>query len=214
MTVPDARTPASASGYTVVLPPGWARIDARGPDGVRQLDRELDAATKQLPRDTYGPAITAIRREAHQMLDSARQAGALDLYLPLAGMHGQPVPASFVVRAFRFPEPPPTRPDASATEQALTIATGLATRMPGGEVIETPAGIAIRAALTVPPTPDRQVASRRVDYYLAIPGEPLDWAVASCSVLEIEQAPELAPILVDLFDAIMTTWRWSAGLTI
>lgn len=214
MSAEDNEIPASASGYTVVLPPGWSRIDARGPAGIAQLDRDLDEATKHLPRDTYGPAITAIRRDAHQMLESARQAGAMDLYLPLSGMHGQPVPASFVVRTFRFPEPPPMRPDATATEQALTIATGLATRMPGGEVVQIPAGVAIRAEAAVPATPERQVASQRVDYYLAIPGEPLDWVVASCSVLEIEQAPDLAGILVDLFDAIMTTWRWSAGLTI
>ena len=44
--------PALASGYTLILPPGWLRLDARSEDGTGELDRELDRVLASVPRDS------------------------------------------------------------------------------------------------------------------------------------------------------------------
>ena len=64
--------------------------------------------------------------------------------------------------------------------------------------------------------PDQQMgvraAVRRVDYLLAVPGHLGRWVAVSCTVLEAtDDADDLAGLLVELFDAVMTTFRWAAG---
>jgi hypothetical protein len=208
--------PAHASGYTVILPPGWLRLDARSQDGTGELDRELDAILATVPRDSYGPLITQARQQAHDVLDQARIAGALDLYLPLGGMHGTPVPASFLVSTVVFNEPPPdllASPDPEAT--SLRIATMLATSMPHGEVRDMPAGMAVRSRHTVAATGDSQRPGTRVDYHWPLPSQPLKWALASFTTMAAATPEDdVTDLLVGLFDAIMLTWRWRPGPSI
>lgn len=91
--------PALASGYTLILPPGWLRLDARSEDATGELDRVLAS----VPRDSYSPLVSQVRKQAHAVLDRARIAGALDLYLPLGGRHRTAVPASFLVSMVQAP---------------------------------------------------------------------------------------------------------------
>jgi len=208
--------PAHASGYTVILPPGWLRLDARSQDGTGELDRELDAILATVPRDSYGPLVTQARQQAHDVLDQARMAGALDLYLPLGGMHGTPVPASFLVSTVAFNEPPPdllTSPDPEAI--SLRIATMLATSMPQGEVRDMPAGMAVRSRQPVAATGDSQRPGTRVDYHWPLPSQPLKWALASFTTMgAATPEDDVTELLVGLFDAIMLTWRWRPGVAI
>jgi hypothetical protein len=51
--------------------------------------------------------------------------------------------------------------------------------------------------------------SRRVDYVLPVPADPDRWVVVSFSTLGSgDPNGELARLLVELFDAMMTTFRW------
>lgn len=52
-------------------------------------------------------------------------------------------------------------------------------------------------------------ASRRVGYVLPVPAEPDRWVIVSFSTLGAgDPTDDLAQLLVELFDAIMTTFRW------
>jgi hypothetical protein len=207
--------PAPTAGYTVILPPGWLRLDARSGHGTEELDRELDRVLSTVPRDSFGPLVAEARKMAHTVLERARVAGALDLYLPLGGMHGTAVPASFLVSMVTFDGPPPhvTSQDPEAT--SLLVATMLAARMPHGEVREMPAGIAVRSRQVIPAAGASPWRGARVDYHWPLPSEPLKWALASFTTVGGGKPDdEIAELLVGLFDAIMLTWRWRPGLVI
>ncbi len=54
-----------------------------------------------------------------------------------------------------------------------------------------------------------EYASRRVDYVLPVPADPERWVVVTFSTLGAgDPTDEFAQLLVELFDAIMTTFRW------
>ena len=54
-----------------------------------------------------------------------------------------------------------------------------------------------------------EYASRRVDYVLPVPTDLDRWVVVSFSTLGAgDPTDEFAQLLVELFDAIMTTFRW------
>jgi hypothetical protein len=212
--------PHAASGYTVILPPGWLRLDARTAHGTAELDRELDAALATVSRDSRSPLIDQARKQAHDVLEQARAAGALDLYLPLGGMHGAAVPASFLVGLVTFNDPPPDLVDPhdhhdieDSSSTALRIATMLAARIPQGEVRTMPAGMAVRSRRAVAATGESQWPGTRLDYHWPMPSEPLKWAVASFTAMGAGKN-DVTELLVGLFDAIMLTWRWRPGLVI
>jgi hypothetical protein len=127
--------PALAADYTLVLPPGWLRLDARTEAGTQELDRELDRALHSVPADSYGPLICQDRKQAHTVLGLARAAGALDPYLPLGAMHSAPTPASFLVTMVHLHDTPPESANTQDPEaRSMRIATMLAARMPAGEI--------------------------------------------------------------------------------
>jgi hypothetical protein len=208
--------PLVATGYTLILPPGWLRLDARSEHGTEELDRELDSVLSTVPRDSYGPLIAEARKMAHSVLEQARVAGALDLYLPLGGMHGTAIPASFLVSMLTFPEAPShiiASQDAEAT--AVLIASALAARMPQGEVRKMPAGIAVRSLKVIPAEGASPWPGTRVDYQWPMPSEPRKWAMATFTTAGGgKPGDDITELLVELFDAIMLTWRWQPGLII
>jgi hypothetical protein len=213
--------PSLATGYTLVLPPGWVRLDARTGRRTEGLDRELDQVLAAVPRDSYGPLIDRARKQAHGVLDRARAAGALDLYLPLGGSHGIAVPASFLVTMLTFADPPPellASPDGAAPDREATsaqIAAMLAARMPDGEVKAMPAGIAVRSRHVVPAQGGSPGPGTQVDYQWPLPSQPTKWALASFTTTGQGQPDDdIAELLIGLFDAIMLTWRWQPGVVI
>jgi hypothetical protein len=88
------------------------------------------------------------------------------------------------------------RPDASQSEE-VTIDGSTGFRVDG----------------VAQPDTDRDVefASRRVEYLLQIPNfTPPAWLTISFSTIADGRPDgEMADLLVDLFDAVMTTFRWS-----
>lgn len=78
-----------------------------------------------------------------------------------------------------------------------------------------PAGIAVRSRQVDAAARSSPSAGVRVDYHWPLPSEPLKWALASFTTIGAgEPDDDVAELLVELFDAIMLTWRWRPGLTI
>ncbi|MDT9701711.1 hypothetical protein RMT89_39110, partial [Streptomyces sp. P17] len=74
--------------------------------------------------------------------------------------------------------------------------------------------LAVRGEHIVPAGPDKgvDVASHRVEYIVSVPDDPDRWFVAAFSTVGGgDPRDELAEALVEWFDAVMATLRWSHG---
>ncbi|MFC7260448.1 hypothetical protein [Streptomyces lutosisoli] len=195
---------APPNSYSLVLPPGWARIPLRyGTEGAVQriLDRSFDG----MPRDEVFTYRRDLESGLRRRIREAREANGLDLYLPVELMHGMSVPASFLVSETRTPE---SGDDLDPAELALFLAASEA----GREVVELDGSTAVRTERTAPADPARGIEfpSRRVDYQVPVPQDSRRWLTIAFSTVGAQDADgELSLLLVDLFDAVMTTLRWS-----
>jgi hypothetical protein len=194
------------SGYALTLPPGWERIPVR--DGSDAAIRDiLDRAFADLPQDKYGPFRRELEAALKQHVCEAKEAHGLDLYLPVDGIRGLPVAASFVV-AHLSPERP-------GGDEAVAVIAALADGHDGTTPAEVASAPALRRERTAAADPGRQhnvdLPTRRVDYVVPVPANG-GWLLVSFSVAVDESAAEgLAGALVDLFDAIVSTLRWRTG---
>ncbi|WP_282704216.1 hypothetical protein [Streptomyces sp. CC219B] len=193
---------APPTSYSLVLPPGWRQIPLRhGTESA--LKRILDQAFENLPRDEVFTYRRGLEGNLWQRVREARKADGLDLYLPVELMHGISVPASILVSETRMP----SAEDVDPAELALFMASS----GDGREVVDLDGAAAVRAERTEQADPDRgvQFPSRRVDYQVPVPGQPSRWLTVAFSTVGAEDVDgELSLLLVDLFDAVMTTFRW------
>lgn len=211
MTGPAAAPPTAAGpqsrvcGYTLVLPPGWHHIPLRqGTDEAikKAVDEAARSTPKNMPRDKLtGYRLEQTRRLAKLAKDARRKHGT-DLYVPMGLVRGIPVPASFLVSEVSLGSVEEIPPEVmiaglagDGDSRKVTVAGAPAARTEHTEGAGNP--------------PEVEYASRRVDYVVAVPGDPDRYlAVAFSTFGGGNPDDELARLLVDLFDAIMTTWRW------
>jgi hypothetical protein len=211
------RSPAPAGGYTVVLPPGWVRLDVRSDEALTEIDVAIEEALANGPRDSLGPLVSRLRRRAAAMVQRARDNGGIDVYLPLRGVRGRPVPASFVVAVLTLP---PLSGAAVARgadlDVSATLLSTVVARTPGAQALSLPAGPAVRSQRVAEPdllSDDPETC--RVDYHLPVPGDPGRLVVVTFTTAGGgDPRDDVAELLVDLFDAVMTTWRWSEGIVL
>lgn len=202
----DSRTPAR--GYALLLPPGWRRIPVH--DAEPTINDILDQSFAGLPTDRYGPFRAELHRMLRDQVVAARDADGIDLYLPVETMRGTPVAASFVVSHV---PPGGQRPQ----DVLVSLAASDSDAVPA-EVAAEPA---LRTERVVDADPGRQygldVPSRRVHYVVPVPGDG-GWLILAFSAavtahsLPVDATDEvltLTDVLVELFDAIVTTLRWS-----
>ncbi|MGH3800351.1 MAG: hypothetical protein ACRDTD_09515 [Pseudonocardiaceae bacterium] len=200
VSIHEVTTPPS--GYTLVLPPGWSRIPLRrGTDQV--ITRILDRAFAAFPRDK----VASLRRELHLRLQDlagrARESSGLDLYLPTEQMHGVTATASFVVAEMSVGSAEPVEPSMLVARLVAGSEHTTAVELAGTTGTRTEHVAAADADQGV------EHASRRVDYVLPVPTDPYRWVIVSFSTLGSgDPTDEFAQLLVELFDAIMTTFRW------
>jgi hypothetical protein len=207
-TRPAARAPAPG-GYSLVLPPGWLRLAARGDEGERYLAAVLDDAFAELPRDSAAPVRAELEKRVLGALAEARRAGALDLYLPLLGVRGRALPASVVVAETELPDPLPGAGGGleADAEAVAALLAGVLAGAPGGTVIALPVGPCGRVEEQVPPGDRAEgLGVRRVTYHLPVPHDGRRWIVVTCSVAD--GLEPMTSTVVGLFDALLTTWRW------
>lgn len=205
------------AGYTLVLPPGWRQVPLDGTAGsvVREL---VDRAFGDVPADVPPDTVAALRRTMEgrllATLDEARHGGGTELYLPTERMGDLAVPASFVAGQVRLDaEAEAVAADGvDPDEVPVQVLARLLAADEAARPVEVDGAAALRTERRAAADVDQQLGvdagSRRVDYLIAVPGRPGRWLTVSCSVLEVADAPDLVELLVELFDAVMTTFRW------
>jgi hypothetical protein len=205
---PEPRTvKPSVTGYRVVLPPGWQRIPARqGTNAAIRdiLDMNFGALPHELPRDKLFTYRKDLERRLISMISQARQKGALDVYLPVAPRGEIHVPASFLVSEGSLGAVSPVDP--------ALITTYLAAADDKHKPVTIDGADGVRIDHTAPPEPARDIdyGSRRVDYIVPVPGDADRWLVIAFSTIGGgDPKDEFAGLLVELFDAIMATFRWT-----
>lgn len=201
-------TAAEPTGYNLVPPPGWDMIPLR--EGTseaikRIVDRSVNKLPDDIPRDDLAKARMELIKRLKRVARQARDTGAMDLHLPVERVDGMALPASFIVSE------PLTAP-AVGLESGLVLSS-LRPDASQSEEITIDGAIGFRVDGVAQPDTAREVefASRRIEYLLQIPySAPPKWLTISFSTIaDGRPDSELAEILVDLFDAIMTTFRWS-----
>lgn len=191
-----------AGGYTLVLPPGWMRIPVNGGATDHTIDEAISAALPpDLPRDEAAKVRVTVKGRLLAAAADARDSGALDIYLPLAGMHGHAIPASFLVSEI------PVQPGRDADEAMREFAAE-----PGAGPVTVDGDPAIRLDTVLEPDTlmtEVDVPTRRITYLIPVSGLPRWLAVTFSTVGDGDPSSDFSQILVDLFDAIMTTFRWT-----
>ena len=198
-------TGGPAAGYSVLLPPGW-RVIPLGEGRAKAITAILDEVFARLgpgqSRDTLIRHRIALEQHLTRMAESARRAAGIDMYLPVEYVHGMAIPASFVVSL---------KSGLPGGNPADVIAA-LAEEQPGAVPVTVDGAPGLRAERTAPPDPaaDLPFGSRRVDYTIAVPQQPGHWLVSVFSTPgDGDPDGEFARILTELFDAVMSTFRWT-----
>lgn len=202
---------ADRTGYRLVLPPGWVHIPLR--EGAEEaVDAILRPKFADLPRDRYGPIEAELRKRILAQVAEARRNEGVDLYLPVEQVHGVTIAAGVVVGLLAF--------STVETPAAEDVLVALAADAPGARLAEVDGAGAVRTERVLPADPAvdpadpdadpaRAFGSRRVDYVVALPGGGDRWISISFSTLgDGDPAGAVADLLVDLFDAVVGTWRW------
>ncbi|MGI9001321.1 MAG: hypothetical protein ACR2GH_06600 [Pseudonocardia sp.] len=190
------------SGYTMVLPPGWSRIPLRR--GTEQaIGRILDRAFAGLPRDRVASLRHELQLRLRDLAGRARESCGLDLYLPTGQMGEVTAAASFVVAEMSLVSAEPMDP-------AMLVARLVADSDHTSTVeLAGTAGTRTEHVAAADAEQGVEHGSRRVDYVLPVPEDPDRWVIVSFSTLGSgDPTDEFAQLLVELFDAIMTTFRW------
>ncbi|MGH3771999.1 MAG: hypothetical protein ACRDRW_11490 [Pseudonocardiaceae bacterium] len=199
---PPDRETSAPTGYTVVLPPGWSRIPLRR--GAEQaITNILDRSFAGLPRDQVATLRQELRLRLRELAGRARENCGLDLYVPTERMRGVTVAASFVVAEMSLGSVQPVDP----ARLVAQIVAQLAADDAHTTAVDVAGTVATRAEHLAAEDAERGIEheSRRVDYVLGVPDDPDRWVVVSFSTLG---SGDLAQLLVELFDAVMTTFRW------
>ncbi|MFI5687683.1 hypothetical protein [Streptomyces sp. NPDC051636] len=196
------------TGFNIVPPPGWDTIPLQ--KGTKEaIHRIVGKSVSQLPagfpKDDIPRARLRLMRELKESVRQARKASGLTLYLPVERIHGMIIPASFIASE---PLGAPTGhvdPEAVLNDLVRGAEDASARELDGTTAVRT-----FRKLLA---DPDRgvEVPSWRVQYTVPIPhSAPAQWLTFSFSTLiAADMDVEFTETLVELFDAVMTTFRWS-----
>ncbi|MFF1652121.1 hypothetical protein [Streptomyces sp. NPDC058255] len=157
------------------------------------------------PKDDIPKARLQLTKELKQAVRQARDSDGLTLYLPVERMHGMLIPASFIVSE------PLGAPAGNIEPEAVLI--DLARDAEDASARELDGTAAVRTLRKLAADPDKgvEVPSWRVQYTVPIPHSvSAQWLTFSFSTLASPGVEtEFTETLVELFDAVMTTFRWS-----
>lgn len=220
MTAP---APAGPVGYSLVLPPGWAQVpvDDGADDAVRRL---VDDAFRDAPPDVPPDTLASLRRRLEGSLlvsvRAARRDGGTELYLPVERLGGAVVPASFVVGEVtvdaELGSDAGQEPAAAIDPEDLVVRVllHLAAGDGSARLVELDGAPALRTQALRPARQDDllgvDAGSRGVDYLVSVPSSDGRWLAVSMSAAVLPDA-DVTDLLVELFDAVMTTFRWDVG---
>ncbi|RBY97117.1 hypothetical protein DQ237_05935 [Blastococcus sp. TF02-8] len=202
--------------YRIVLPPPWVRVPlgAGARDRVHEIvEQAATQAPKEMSPDQLGPFKRELERRILTQLAAAADHGGLDHYFPFGPMHGIHLGASFFVAAVT---PPGGSADVAPDELAGGVLTELVATTPGATAVDVAGTVWVRTEDVAAPDPGRaqglDVPTRRVSYLTAVPDDPQQWILVSFSTIgDGDPDSEHTLLTVELFDAIMGTWRWATG---
>ncbi|MBW5422622.1 hypothetical protein GKQ77_13795 [Streptomyces sp. BG9H] len=198
----------NAFGYTLVIPPGWTRVPLREgtQDAIKKIvDEAAERVARELPKDQVAEARMELYRRLNSSVKEARQRDGVDLYLPTEPMHGYLVAASIIVAKVD------TALRDGVARQDVMIQ--LITESDDAEPTEVDGAPGMRKERTMPAAPEKgaEAPSKHVDYVVQVPSSDGDagWVVVSFSTVgDGDPESDFTEILVELFDAVMTTFRW------
>ncbi|MFB7651974.1 MULTISPECIES: hypothetical protein [unclassified Streptomyces] len=206
-------------GYELILPPGWVRIPLR--EGTKEaLERilfsHMGEVPEGIPRDDAMRFRLDVRRQLERQARTARRNGGLDLYLPVLPRGGIFLMASFIVAELPIGQ-------AHAVPHQAVITQLANEDVPGGTgtKVDVAGASALRRAYRS--TPDEEKLSSapeavqqtalptwRVDYVIPVPDDPGRWISINFSTPgDGDLDSEFTGVLVELFDAVVTTFKWS-----
>jgi len=199
----------ATSGYRLVLPPGWIAIPVR--DAAPGTAHEAIATAFRKPpegigRDAFARARMELEHRLERMITKARADGGLELFLACGNVYANPVPAAILVAEGSL---------GSDCDDPLAVVTAVAEgagRGGGerGQLTALDGAPAARVERIAAPESDDDRASLRVEYTIAVPGSAGRWMVITFSTLgDGDPVGEYARLLAELFDAIMSTFRWT-----
>lgn len=226
------------ASFLVVVPPGWARLPA-GEDHREELGamvREIigRALPDDLPRDRAEPLRQEMRKRLVSTVVEAGDNGATAVYLPVQPVDGYTPPVSIIES--EVDDESEERPETviaqllaeAAADRARAAdagAGGADSAGAGGPdpvdpgIREVDGGVAARTETVVrraQPVDDvPEVDDRQVVYTIPVPHRPGRWVIMSFSAIRAsdstapDQDERVVDALVMLFDAIMTTFRWT-----
>jgi hypothetical protein len=200
----------AASGYRLVLPPGWVQVPVR--DAVPGTAHEVISTVfrkppEGIPRDAFTSARIELERRLERMIRTAKANGGLELFLACGHAYANPVPASFLIAEGSL---------GGACDDPLAVVTAIAeaAARDGGKpgqltaVDGAPASRVER--ITAPEAEEDDQASLRVEYTVPVPAGANRWMVITFSTLgDGDPSGKYANLLAELFDAIMSTFRWT-----
>ncbi|MCL3819510.1 hypothetical protein [Aeromicrobium wangtongii] len=200
-----------ARGYRLVLPPPWRRINLLT-DLEPQVDEIVERGARLIPKeispDQAGPLKRQMRARLLTQVVDARERGGLDFYFTDGEQHGFAYNATFVVSGL-----------VTSTLDAADVADALTEQFRrGADPVEIRDVLWARREFTetgeMTPDGKEPVAARRVDYMTAVPDDPRRWIMVTFSTIA-DGDPEgrLSALVVQLFDAMMTTWSWTSEPT-
>ncbi|MFE0413148.1 hypothetical protein [Streptomyces tendae] len=210
---------AAPRGYELVLPPGWVRIPLRV--GTKEalekvLFSHMGQVPEEIPRDDAMRFRLDMRRQLERQARAARRNGGLDLYLPVLPRGGIFLMASFIVAEVPIGQAHVIPQQAVITELANEgVPDGTAKQV---DVAGAPA---LRRAYGSPLTEERlssaseavqqnALPTRRVDYVIPVPDDPSRWISINFSTPgDGDIDSEFTGVLVELFDAVVSTFKWS-----
>jgi len=199
-----------SSAYSIVQIPGWETLSLH-PRDHGTLERRLDdlahgSVPAEVPRDTATPFRKEVRKELVRVVEQAQAAGAGLIALPVETVDGKAVPASYTVSEWRDPDPDDTAP----LDLLKAIAEGSAAST---KIVDVDGQPALREEMVESADPEAEPlathAGRRVTYTVSAPDNQHSWVIFTFITLG-DGNPDgpLAHLLVELFDAHLTTLRW------
>lgn len=195
--------------YQLVLPTPWEHIPV-GAGRDERIEQIVAAAIARQPSTAPPDQVAQGRIRMTEMLRrqlrECEPNGGLDYYLPTDVIHGVQLNSSFIVSE--------VIPDASAPE-GLTgkILASLASQERGGRPVTAGDTVWVRmdevTARPADQTISEDVGARRIDYMTALPSDERRWIIVSFTTFgDGDPRSEFSDLMVELFDAIMSTWRW------
>ncbi|RBY76937.1 hypothetical protein DQ239_12160 [Blastococcus sp. TF02-09] len=185
MTSPDR--------YELVVPDGWWAVDLGSGRWRQQIAALVDSQWRGI--DDAPHLKAEARAELERQASRAAGAGGLQLFLSVGTLAGVPLSASLLVSSVPLDSP------------AELAALARRRRDEGAQVTDVllPAGPALRARWRQESEQEDQPATTCLDLHVPVPQHP------RALVLQFRTPMEpLADALVEVFDAVATTLRWSS----